>query len=456
MRRTILIFAILGAALFQEVQAQEEEQMLQEVNRDDLGNVSDHFQENFFEALKQKGIENYEKAISALETCKKLQPDNAVVFFEIGKNYRAMEQYEKAVENFSIAHELEPGREAILAELYSTYMEVQDYAAAASAIKKLVKIDNSYTEDLANVYMLNQQYDEALAVLDDLDSNFGNSSYRERIRRQIYALTNNTVAQIDNLEEGIAADPENEQNYLNLIYVHSQEGNEEEAYKIAQELLETNPGSTLVHLALYKFYLDREKPKEAVNSMKIVFRSEEIDADSKYKVLNDFLLFSRQNPDYGEELMEVAELLSELEEKPELYQELGQYFLRNNRKKEALEYFQKGLSQDSNNFELTKNTLLLQLEFREMELANKLSATALEIFPAQPVFYLLRGLTLNALENYQQAEEILTFGLDYVIDDRRMEADLYGQLAIANAGLNKVEKAEEFSRKAEMLMKEIN
>jgi tetratricopeptide (TPR) repeat protein len=173
-------------------------------------------------------------------------------------------------------------------------------------------------------------------------------------------------------------------------------------------------------------------------------------------VLNDFLLFSRQNPDYGEELMEVAELLSELEEKPELYQELGQYFLRNNRKKEALEYFQKGLSQDSNNFELTKNTLLLQLEFREMELANKLSATALEIFPAQPVFYLLRGLTLNALENYQQAEEILTFGLDYVIDDRRMEADLYGQLAIANAGLNKVEKAEEFSRKAEMLMKEIN
>ena len=34
---------------------------------DDLGNVSDDFQENFFEALKQKGIENYELALNALD-----------------------------------------------------------------------------------------------------------------------------------------------------------------------------------------------------------------------------------------------------------------------------------------------------------------------------------------------------------------------------------------------------
>ena len=33
---------------------------------DDLGNVSDDYQEHFFEALKQKGIENYKRAIVAL------------------------------------------------------------------------------------------------------------------------------------------------------------------------------------------------------------------------------------------------------------------------------------------------------------------------------------------------------------------------------------------------------
>ena len=34
---------------------------------DDLGNVSDDFQVHFFEALKQKGIENYELALNALD-----------------------------------------------------------------------------------------------------------------------------------------------------------------------------------------------------------------------------------------------------------------------------------------------------------------------------------------------------------------------------------------------------
>ena len=46
----------------------------QEINIDDLGNVSDEFQELFFEALKQKAITNYDKAIEALEKCIEIDP----------------------------------------------------------------------------------------------------------------------------------------------------------------------------------------------------------------------------------------------------------------------------------------------------------------------------------------------------------------------------------------------
>ena len=33
---------------------------------DDLGNYEDAYQEHFFEALKQKGIENYQRSVDAL------------------------------------------------------------------------------------------------------------------------------------------------------------------------------------------------------------------------------------------------------------------------------------------------------------------------------------------------------------------------------------------------------
>ena len=58
-------------------------------NPDAIALVDDQLENNFYEAVKQRGIENYDKAILALEKCKKIQPNNAIVFFELGKNYLA-------------------------------------------------------------------------------------------------------------------------------------------------------------------------------------------------------------------------------------------------------------------------------------------------------------------------------------------------------------------------------
>ena len=54
---------------------------------EDIAVKPDEFQDSFYESLKQKGIENYDKAIEALEKCQQSQPENPIVFFELGKNY---------------------------------------------------------------------------------------------------------------------------------------------------------------------------------------------------------------------------------------------------------------------------------------------------------------------------------------------------------------------------------
>ena len=75
---------------------------------DDLGNVSDDFQENFFEALKQKGIENYELALNALDKAEVAAKDNqenkAVVYFEKGKNLTALKRFEEAEINYNLLY----------------------------------------------------------------------------------------------------------------------------------------------------------------------------------------------------------------------------------------------------------------------------------------------------------------------------------------------------------------
>ncbi|APG60837.1 tetratricopeptide repeat protein [Christiangramia salexigens] len=449
----IILMLVFGMS---SVKSQEITQPLQDVNQDDMGNVSDEFQEYFFEALKQKGIENYEKAIIALEKCLKLNQNEAVVFFELGKNYLKLGNPELAIQNFKKAHELQPSKEAILVYLLDTYKSEKDFEQAILIIEKLIPFDRSYREDLANLYFLNQDFDKSLKILDDLDDKLGRNSYRNSLRRQIYARTNNTNAQIENLQESISSNPDVEQNYLNLIYIYSEQGDEEEAYKVANMLLEAFPGSSLAHLALYKFHLNKEDPEAAINSMKIVFQSEEVDPESKFKVLNDFLNFVQSNPEYEEALIEVAGLLSEWEEAPQLYEQLGNFYLQRDNREDALTFFELGLKANPDNFELIKNTLILQLEFQKFEAAESLSLEALEIFPSHPIFYLFQAVALNNLKKFEAAEKSLKNGIDYLIDDIGMEIDFYFQLAVSFTGMNNIPKAQEYRLKAEKLKKEIN
>ncbi len=347
---------------------------LQEVTmEDDLGNVSDEFQEHFFEALKQKAIENYDKALLELQICEKLQPNNAVVFFEMGKNYKFQKQYEKAISSFQQANRLKPNKQDILVELLESYRLHQDYEPAILIAKNLISFDNKYYQDLSELYFESQNYDKLLGLLDELDAKLGVSEFRYTMRQQIYKVTKNTSGEISTLKESIKLNPENETNYLNLIFVYSKEGMTKEAFETAQQMQQRFPNSKVVHLALYKFYLESQNFDAAFSSMKKVLGSEEIGADAKFQVLNDFVLFVRDNPQYEDKVKEVADLFADTEGDPLIYQKLGEYYLLKNDKEMALGFFERGLAASIDNFELLKNTLMLQLDLNKFKEASELS-----------------------------------------------------------------------------------
>jgi len=84
-------------------------------------------------------------------------------------------------------------------------------------------------------------------------------------------------------------------------------------------------------------------------------------------------------------------------------------------------------------------------------MAEQKSNEALQIYPSQPLFYLVNGVALNQLNEAQKALETLEMGLDYIIDDTKMEIDFYKQLSKAYTLLNNTVKAKTFSDKAKQL-----
>ena len=417
---------------------------------DDLGNVEDAFQEYFFEALKQKGIENYQKSADALLKCIDINASNPVLYYELGKNYMQLKNFGAAEDAFKEAVSRDPENEWFLDELYGVYIQQEDMNKALKTVKQLVKFHPDYKQDLASLYIRLEKYDDALEILDDMDGKLGFNEDRDYLRNQIYTLTGNDEDRIENLEERVRSNPEDESNYLRLIFRYSETGQTKKAFDAAKRLQTLNPESQLVHLALYKFYLEKEEVEEAINSMEIVLTSPVIKPEAKTKVLNDFVKFVSVNPQYEKDLIEITSLISE-DKSVKTLTELGQYHLQSGDKEKALAYFEEALKQEPKNFNILKDVLLLQVDLNKNEMAAKNSAEAIDLFPAQPILYLVNGVANIKLNQSKKAIASLETGVDYVVDDVKMLTDFYTQLSEAHNKADNIKKSEAFAKKAKAL-----
>ena len=116
-----------------------------EEREDDLGDVTDAFQTNFFEALKQKGIENYELALNALDRAQNEsegKPEQLdAVYFERGKNLAALKRYDEAEATYNQVLEIKGEQLNVMEALYDVHYQQKDYDKAVPLVKKLIRYD---------------------------------------------------------------------------------------------------------------------------------------------------------------------------------------------------------------------------------------------------------------------------------------------------------------------------
>lgn len=427
--------------------SQSGEKLIDTAFRDNLAVVSDAFQENFFESLKHKTLGNHLDAIQALEKCLELCTDEPAVYLELGKNHNSLSNHSKAAAYLEDARNLVPDHETILTELYKAYFLDQRIDQALGVVAKLVELDSDYSEDLANLYFFKGDYKEALEILDGLDQEKGSDSFRNGLRRQIYMMTDDTNAKIADLEHRIDKDPEEEQHYLNLIFVYSEAGDAENAFLTAKRLLDAKPSSELAHLVLYKFYLERREEAKALESMKILLKGHKVDEEKKYQVLRELLLYAETNQDIQKHLNEVVELFTKQESNVRVYEELGDFYVEQQDFSKALNYFEQGLVDGISRFDLMLKALLLQIQMGKHEDLLDLSDRGLKYFPSEPLLCLLQGTALNQENAFERAASKLENGLEYINDDFDMEVAFYEQLVVAYRALGNNQKAANFARK---------
>jgi tetratricopeptide (TPR) repeat protein len=313
--RTVLLFAfsllVVGIGYAQEEETAEDRDI--------------RFQNHFFEALKQRAIQNFERANTNLEQCYEIDSTNSAVHFEFAKNHFDLDNYMEAEYFIDRGLRLRPGSVPMLRLEVQLYKEQLKLDRAITVQLRLQEIDPGHGEELVVLYIQNKEYPKAEEVIASME--------RDGLMTR----------KLSGLKEFIR----------NRRIPMGQEG---------------------------KVITD-ERPTGDEESLRQRFFNE-----GDYQALIQLL-----------ELLKNAERYGELEE---------------------------------------------------------LSRSGLELYPAQPALYWHHADALISLGKYNEAIDVLSIGIDFVIQNDELKAAFYRSYSEAYGGLNDPVKAEEYMKKADNLRKE--
>jgi tetratricopeptide (TPR) repeat protein len=419
--------------------------------KDTLALAENKFETSFYESLKQKGIENYDKAIESLEKCQTFQSDNVVVYFELGKNYLSLKKYKEAYDNFEKVTKIEPQNRWAWVGMYDVCYETHDYNKAIEVVQKLTEFKVDYKEDLVSLYMNTQQFDKALDLINELNQTVGKSDKRELYKAQILSDSKYQGSEKLNLINQIKKNPKEESNYVALIYLYSQSNQEEKALEVAKQLENEIPTSDWAQVSLFKYHLNNNDGEKAVKAMNIVLASDKIDRKIKHRMLNEFLIFLVHNPQYEKDLDHAIGYFNS-DKEVKVSKEIGKFYQSKKDWGKAIKYYEMHLKTINDDME---TILLLMQAYTENSQFDKLAKSSeeqMQLFPTQPQLYYYNGLANNQLMNYKKAKDILESGIDFVIDDTALEINFNLQLGEAYNGLGDMKKKELYFSKANTLI----
>lgn len=403
------------------------------VGQDDMGVVTDVFQELFFDALAQQAIENPEKAVENLKKSMETAPDKSVVYYLLGENYKALQDFEAAAANLEKARAARPQEKAIQATLLEVYRQAGKYDKALEIVRKLAKEEPAYHQEAAVLLALKKEELSAFKTIRLIRRQKTLSPELQKLRLKLLREAADKPAFEHYLQSAIRNNPQDVDSYSDLIYLYTFQDPAEEAYKVAVALQKLDPEADEPHLIFCTYYRNRGDREAGLRSLKIVAASDRIAEEVKQKVLTDFDEPDTppvQNERYADKIPEDA---------------------ADTKENETLRPYEQSLAANPHDFKLIQKVLQLQLDNRQYAAAAKLAEEKITLFPTQPDLYFLKGKAENALENYDVARLFLEDGADFVVENEDLLSGIYRELIRAYTGLEQPEKVQTYKNKLNAL-----
>lgn len=391
------------------------------------------FKEAFHDAILEKTIGHYDKAIPLFEKCLSMKPTHSASHYALSDLHEVKGNMGKAVEHAEKAYELDNSNKWYcmrLAELHfglSNFNRSADYYGKVIADEKNIDVKYQYAEAL----IYSGQPQKAIDMLNEIEVETGKLPEVALTKHDLYLELEDPEAAEKELQQLIETSPTNLDNYLYIADYFLNTNNPSKAQDVLDLAVEIDSSSGQLYVMLADIRLRDKDIPGAFKNLKRAFGSSDLLLDRKIELtwgLAQFA-FNPSNPDGKEMQKQVRELFEMMYDEDarnaDLHNKYAVFLLNAGEKEKSRRQFELATSLNPDSFYAWRELIDLDYEMKDFASMKQHAGKATELFPAQPIFYLLHGISLYQLKEYEPSFEMLFLGKDIVVADPELVSEFY-------------------------------
>lgn len=387
------------------------------------------FEYLYVEALKEKALGNPQKAIQYLSGCLEIDPNSSAAMYELATIHAENNDFTSATLLLEKAVSLNSENKWYQMLLAQIYQQTRKNDKAAEIYSKLLEQEPDNMELLYMNAMVNANsgnIEEALKAFNKLEEKVGINEQLSLEKQQLLVKNGQIDKAIAEIQRLIDFAPDEPRYYGLMADLYQSQGDTANAMKYYQTIQEIDPDNGFVHFSLANFYLQNGNIKRSYEETKKGFRSEDVDLQTKLQM---YLLLTSKPESSGIKTAQEEELINILMEihKGEylLHTVRAESLLKQGKLEEARSELLMALSDESGDYMLWERVLFIDNDLQDWESLLEHGNKAMELFPNQPQVYFLTAIANLQLEKYDQTIEISEEGVNYVVDNKRLEGQFF-------------------------------
>ena len=406
----------------------------------------------YYSAIKEKSLENFDKAVKYFEKCIKLNPLESAPYYEIAQIY-IKTQPSEGVKYAKKAYEFDSDNKWYALFYAENLFLNKDYYNSIKVYKSLISKDKDqedYYLELAKIHLYDNNFKAAISTYNNLEKIKGLNHYTSVQKHKIYSELKDFKKAAKEITLLLVEFPYDVDLYEMLSDCYILDGDLDKAFDVLKTLSNLNPNSASVHFTLSDFYLQKGDLVQYEEELKLAFDSDYIDAQQKIRKFTTIL-----TPIYDNDFTQfnfalyLCEILYKHHSDDDMVNYIYADLLKVDQQLERSVFHYKNVVRiNPNQKDAWEELLFSLLSLNNLDTLVLYSESALELYPTNPIFYYLNSLAYYYTDNYLKSIESVLIGVNFIVNNTNLSSEMYAILGNSYNAISDFKNSDESYEKA--------